>query len=87
MFIYRIIKCHKINPNHGGSYKDSPDWIKNKKATINLINKKDDKYFQYAVIVSLSHEKIKNDPQRITNLKPFKNKYNWEKNKFFIRKI
>ena len=24
-------KCHKINPNHCGSYIDSPDWIKNKK--------------------------------------------------------
>ena len=24
-------KCHKINPNHGGSYIDSPDWIKRKK--------------------------------------------------------
>ena len=23
-------KCHKINPNHGRSYIDSPDWIKNK---------------------------------------------------------
>ena len=22
-------KCHKINPNHSGSYIDSPDWIKN----------------------------------------------------------
>ena len=22
-------KCHKINPNHGESYIDSPDWIKN----------------------------------------------------------
>ena len=21
-------KCHKINPNHSGSYIDSPDWIK-----------------------------------------------------------
>ena len=36
-------KCHKINQNHGGSYIDSPDWIKNKKATINPINKKDNK--------------------------------------------
>ena len=27
-------KCHKINPNCGGSYVDSPDWIKSKKATI-----------------------------------------------------
>ena len=24
-------KCHKINPNHGGSYIDSPDWIIKKK--------------------------------------------------------
>ena len=29
-------KCRKINPNRGGSYVDSPDWIK--KATINPIN-------------------------------------------------
>ena len=21
-------KCHKINPNHGGSYIGSPNWIK-----------------------------------------------------------
>ena len=33
-------KCYKINPNCGGSYTDSPDWIKNKKTTISLINKK-----------------------------------------------
>ena len=34
-------KCHNINPNRGGSYIDSLDWIKNKKAAINPINKKD----------------------------------------------
>ena len=33
-------KCYKINPNGGGSCMDSPDWIENKKATINPINKK-----------------------------------------------
>ena len=33
-------KCHKINFKQGGSYVDSPDWIKDKKATINSINKK-----------------------------------------------
>ena len=32
-------KCHKINLNRDGSYIDSPDWIKNGKATINHINK------------------------------------------------
>ena len=33
-------KCHNINYNRGGSYIDSPDWIKNRKATINPTNKK-----------------------------------------------
>ena len=33
--------CHIINFKQGGSYIDSPDWIKRKKATINLINEKD----------------------------------------------
>ena len=34
-----------MNPNSRGSYIDFPDWIKNKKATINLINKKDNNLF------------------------------------------
>ena len=40
--------------NRSVSYIDSPDWIKNKKATINTINKKDNKCFQYAVTVALN---------------------------------
>ena len=52
-------KCHKINLNRGGLYVDSPDWIKNKNATISPINKKDNKCFQYAVTVVLNHEKSK----------------------------
>ena len=49
-------KCHKIKLNPGGSYKDSPYWIENKNATINPINKKDNKCFQYAVTFVLNHE-------------------------------
>ena len=71
-------KCHKINLNRGGSNVDSPYWIKNKKAAINSINKKDNKCFQHAVTVALNYEEIKRDPQRITKIKPFLNKYNWE---------
>ena len=71
-------KCHKLNPNCSGSYIDSPDWIKNKKATINPINKKDKKRFQYVVTVALNYEEIKKDSQRITKIKLFINKYNWE---------
>ena len=62
-------KCHKINLNHGGSYIDSPDWIKNKKVTINPINKEDNKCFQYTVTVTLNYEKIKKDAQRIRKIK------------------
>ena len=64
-------KCHKINPNRGGSYIDSPDWIKSKKATINPINEKDNKSFQYTVTVALNDEEIGKNPERITKIKPF----------------
>ena len=57
-------KCHKINLNRAGSYINSPDWIKSKKATINPINKKDNKYFQCAITVALNHEEIKKEPQK-----------------------
>ena len=50
-------KYHKINLNCGGSYIDSPDWIKNKKAAISPINSKDNKCFQNVVIVVLTYEK------------------------------
>ena len=49
-------KCHKTNPNYGGSYIDSLNWIKNKKATINPIKEKDNKCFQYTGTVALSHK-------------------------------
>ena len=63
-----------------------PDWIKNKKATINPINKKDNKCFQYSVTAALNHEKIKKFLQRITKIKPFINRYNWEEINFPLEK-
>ena len=40
-YVYLLhYKCYKINLNRGRSYIDSPDWIKNKKATINPIKKR-----------------------------------------------
>ena len=69
-------KYDKVNPNCGRSYTDSPDWIK--RATINPINKKDNKCFQCVIIVALNYEKIKKYPQRITKIKPFINKYKLE---------
>ena len=44
----------------------------------NPIYKTNDQCFQYAVTAIIKHEEIRNDPQRITKIKPFTNKYNWK---------
>ena len=68
---------NKTSINRGGSYIDSPKWLKNKKSTINPKNN-DDKRFQYAVTLALNLDKIKKDPQRVSKIKPFIEKCNWE---------
>ena len=68
---------NKISSNRGGSYIDSPVWIKNKKATINP-NNNENKCFQYALTVGLSYEKIKKDPRRISKIEPFIDLYSWK---------
>ena len=75
-------KCHKINLNCGGSYIDFLDWIKSKKGTINPINRKDKKCFQYAVTFTLNHEEIGKNPERITTIKPFINRQKLEEINF-----
>ena len=70
-------KCHKLNFICGGSYIDSSDWIKNKKATINPKNT-DDKRFQYAATVAFNYGETESRPERVSSTKPFVNKYNWE---------
>ena len=70
-------KLHKISSNRGGSYIDSPDWLKLKRATINPKNK-DNECFKYVVSTALNHENINNNPERISNLKPFIDQYNWK---------
>ena len=48
---------NKATINRGGSYIDSPKWLKDKKSTINPINN-DDKCFQDAVTLVLNLDKI-----------------------------
>ena len=68
---------NKVSLSRGGSNIDSPKRLKNKRATINPQNKKDDRCFQYAVTVALNHEQIKAHPERISKIKPFIDQYNW----------
>ena len=70
-------KCHKVNFRRGGSYIDSPDWMKKKKATINPKNK-NDKCFQYAATFALNYEELKWNRERVSYIEPFTNKYNWK---------
>ena len=68
---------NKISLSRGGSYIDSPKWLKNKKATINP-KSNDDKCFQYALTVALDYEQIKDHPERISKIKPLESPYNWK---------
>ena len=67
---------HKIDIKRSGSYTEVPKWINNKKASINPQNK-DDKCFQYAVKIALNYDMIENHPERLNNVKPFINQYDW----------
>ena len=50
--------CHHlqiITLKRGRLYVDSPKWLKNKKATINLKKKNDDKCSQYGLTIPLKY--------------------------------
>ena len=69
---------HKLILTRGSSYLPLPESIFRKKAVINPINLDDDECFKWAVIASLHHEEIENNVQRISKLKKFEDRYNWE---------
>ena len=68
---------HKISLKRGKSYIKSPGWVINKRATINPKNQ-GKKCFQYSTTVALNHQNIENHPEKISNIKPFNNQYNWK---------
>ena len=76
---------YKISLNGGGSYTDSSEWLKNKKATVNPKNN-DDKCFQYAIAAALNYQNIKNNPERISNIQPFVEQYDWKEIDFASHK-
>ena len=72
---------HKTDMKRGGSYIETSKWIKNKKATINPHNK-DNKCFQYVVTIALNYNEIEKNHQRVSKIKPFINKYDWNGTNF-----
>ena len=61
----------------GGSYIDSPKWLKNKKATINPKDNDDD-CFQYALTAAVNYQNIRIHPEKAPNLKHFIDQYQWK---------
>ena len=55
----------------------TPEWLKNKGATINCQND-DDKFFQYAITIALNFDEIRNYHQRVNKVKTFIDQYNWK---------
>ena len=74
---YLYYDLNKISISKGGSYIDSPKWLKDKKSTINPKNN-DYECFQYAVTLALNLDKINNHPERISKTEPFIEEYNWK---------
>ena len=73
------INFHKIDLNRGASYIPSPDWLKNKGATINPKNTKGNYCFMYAVTIALNHKELGSNPEHIlAKLISHIPKYNWD---------
>ena len=73
---YFYYDFNSVSISKGGSYIESPKWLKDKKCTINQTNN-DDKRFQYDTTLTLNFNKIDKHPQRISRIKPFIENYNW----------
>ena len=74
---YFYYDFNRVSISKGGSYIESPKWLKDKKSTVNMKNN-DYKCFQYAATLALSFDKVTSHPERISKKpKSFINKYNW----------
>ena len=70
------IRCEKVKEPKGSSYIESSKWLRYKNPTTNQ-KRKDDRCLQYAYALAQHHKAIKNHPERIFNIKPFLDLYNW----------
>ena len=73
-----VFESIHLKLKRGASYIEFPKWIANTKATINPKNTKNNKCVRYSITVALNHQEIGRNPQRILNIKPRIDKYNWK---------
>ena len=73
-FLYLDVNFHQLNLMRGSSYLPLPDWLVRKKAIVNPHND-DEECFKWSVITA---EKVgMKDPQRVSDLRKFKDNYDW----------
>ena len=73
-FLYLDVNFHQLNLMRGSSYLPLPDWLARKKVIVNRHND-DEECFKWSVIAA---EKVEmKDPQRVSNLRKFKDNYDW----------
>ena len=85
-FVFDYVKSlnyifHKVDLKRSGSHIETPEWLKNKGATIDCQND-DYKCFQYAITIALNYDEIGNHHHRVNKVKPFTDQYNWKDIKF-----
>ena len=73
---YLYYDLNIITISKGGSYIESPKWLKDKKCVVNQKNN-DNECFQYAATLALNFNNIDRNPQRISKITPFINNYKW----------
>ena len=80
-FLYLDVNFHQLNLTRGSSYLPLPDWLARKKAIVNPHND-DEECFKWSVIAA---EKVgMKDPQRVSNLRKFKDNYDWSGLEFLV---
>ena len=73
-FLYLDVNFHQLNLTRGSSYLPLPERLARKKAIVNPHNDHEE-CFKWSVIAS---EKVgMKDPQRVSNLRKFKDNYDW----------
>ena len=82
---YLLYDLNRITISKGGSYIESPKWLKDKKCVINQKNN-DNKCFQYATTLALNFNNIDKHHQRISKIKPLINNYDWNNINFLTAK-
>ena len=82
---YLFYDLNRITFSKGGSYIESPKWLKDKKCTINQKNT-DNKCFQYTTTLALNFNNIDKPHQSISKTKPFIKNYNWNNINFSAAK-